>query len=320
MTRPRRAVPLLVATVLLAGVPAGCGDDVAAPEEGTWSTSGTPLDPAALTWAVDGTVHVGDVVVETGRPIEEYVVAGDSVWFVPEDADDDALWRADAGGAEATDAHAADLLASADGRYLSFFDEVTGPRDGYGTPQAQTVVVDLQEGREVVRSTDGMGDTGDDDLADLYEDAEFSNLGFPGGRTALVDTTDGTRAFDLATGEGREVAQAERDERYDERGLLLDPTRSWVLGRESLDNGLLPVGAGPAVRPRTGFPSWSLVRWLPDGRAVGVGFAGRPDELGVIDPDVTRTLLTCTVQGACTTVAASTGTRTILLPRSRASS
>jgi hypothetical protein len=299
---------LALALALLLG---GCGDDDPAPGsgDGGWTATEDPVDRSGLVWAADGVVHLGDgSTIDTGSDLEGYVVAGDGVYFVKatDDGGSGKIFHATPDGVDATGAYAdaRSLKPSADGRYLGFIDMTTGQEDGFGTPVATAVVVDLDQGKEVVRSTDGMGDPdGDDDLLDLYEDSDAPFVFGVTDDTAYIGTTDGAFAYDLASGEGTQVADTTTDARDQDWYHQLNPDRAtnpsgtWsILNRYDGRPPLLVPDHGKPVAGDAPFDVWGLDSWLDDSTAVGSAAPAEEGGTGVV-------LLTCVVpSGACTTV------------------
>jgi hypothetical protein len=311
----------LVAAGLTAGLVltlAACGDDPAADGADGWSRSTDPVDTTGLVYEVDGVVHLGDgTTIDLGADPEVWVLAGDGVYFVVEsDATSGPIRLATPDGVEDTGGVAAarSLRVSPDGRHLAFLDMTTGEEDGYGTPVATAVVVNLVDGEEVVRSADGMGDPdGGDDLRDLYEDASLGILAVTDD-TAYVDTTDdGILAYDLATGDAERVADDANELSTEDwyaalvsPGPITNDAGTWTI-QNRYDGGaprLAPTSghAVPARAPDGAVLSfWSLVRWLDDSTALGVADADRSEQSGSV-------LMTCTVpSGQCTFVPGTEG-------------
>lgn len=141
----------------------------------------------------------------------EYAVAGDAVWFTkasPSDptqpAENGRLYRATHDGVEPTDAHVAQLTATADGRFLVFLDDVNGPKDDYGKAAYLLVVVDTSTGEETIRTSEGMDESGPVGLDEAYEEGA-PHLAAVTEDTAYVTAMGEARAFDLASGEFDEV-------------------------------------------------------------------------------------------------------------------
>ena len=180
-----------LAVVLVAVGAAGCGapdDETARPRP---SASATPqqLDELPDLPVGDGDVAPGDRVraqgtglVVDGRVIDlapmrvdELAVVAGGVFF----RNGTELWFTDLDRARATGyVDVQSLVASPDGRRVAFLDLEHGPHDAYGTPLATSVAYDATTGKALVASYAGMGDVADDDLADLYEDAEPRIIGF----------------------------------------------------------------------------------------------------------------------------------------------
>ncbi|WP_121254022.1 hypothetical protein [Nocardioides ferulae] len=296
---PSRRGALLIACVALAL--SACGDDDPAGDDSRWPTSDDPVDRTGLVWAQGDTVHLGDgTTIATDEPIAGYVVAGDGIVYVPEDSTQVKIATPE--GVEATGAHAdpTSLSASPDGSHVGFMDLTTGERDGYDTPLATVVVVDLTTGEEIVRSTTGMGDPDTDDLADLYEDADPGLIGLTDSAAYVSATTGEYHVYDLDTGEHSVVPKVGSIRDLDwYRDLDLpdadtNPSGTWTVVNPS-------DGGPPRFVPTTGRPVVThppldglyLNSWLDDDTAVGTRTT----------PEGVFTLLTCSLpSGRCETV------------------
>ncbi|MCW2736274.1 hypothetical protein [Nocardioides sp.] len=298
------------AAVVLSGALAGCGPDggtdgpADAPGGAAGMTSTDPVSTDPLVWEADGVVHLSDgTEVELGGLPSSYVVAGDGVFFVPAASEDDA----EVGSVASADVRFADvdgdtsdtglrvradtLRASPDGRYVVGIDVESGDEDAYGTPLAEVVVLDLRGGREAARTSQGLGDT-DDDLADLYEDAEIGVAAITD-ETAYVDGVDTTLAIDLATGEVTDAGEAQ----VPVPGAPESPDGAWTI-RQDGDRGTVLGEDGKAVPLDVPTPQWTLDWWADAQTVVGVA----------VDADGTSALLSCLVpQGTCEVHEASTG-------------
>ncbi len=194
------------------------------PPVGEWPEASDPVLPGEA-GASGGVVTLPDGrTVPTGAPIEVYVAAGAGVYFLGED---DAELRVVSRDGEVTGtgahAHPESLHVSPDGRHLAFLE--------VGARPWKAVVVDLVEGEEIVRSTDGMGrGVG---LQELYAELEPTVIGLTDS-TAYVMTTEDVLAFDLDTGDAQ-VLQ-DRD----------DPVRGqpWYDELERTEDALGPQRAG----------------------------------------------------------------------------
>jgi hypothetical protein len=160
-----RLLPLVLATTV---VLAGCGSDDGDLEKSDLPTDVGPLPTGSVTWAIEDTIHVGERTIAVGAPVRAMVGARGRIYYLA--GRSETLWVTDGEKSRRTRYETSALRASHDGRYLGFFDESDG------LPWS-TVVVDLDSGEVVVDDDAGMGNP-DDDLADLYEDAEPRVLGF----------------------------------------------------------------------------------------------------------------------------------------------
>jgi hypothetical protein len=97
------------------------------------------------------------------------------------------------------------LVASDDGQRLAFLDFAHGPLDEFGTPLAMSVVYDATTGTPLVASYAGMGDTGEDDLLDLYEDGEPGIIRFDGDSLLVHGATGGDYRIPLDGGKAEKV-------------------------------------------------------------------------------------------------------------------
>lgn len=330
-----RAAALALAALGALGALAGCSDtpttgsgagapdgadpaDAADRADGAWRTSTDPLPTDGLAWASGSTVHLADgTTIDTGAPLRTFVVAGDGVFFLPaEDPEDEASTGIDeqevqyaAPGGEVTATGLTlvtrTLAASPDGRFLGGIDAATGEQDDYGTPVATARVFDLETGEEVVRSAEGMGDPGADDLSVLYENVEIDVAALTAD-TAYVEVAGGTLAYDLATGDSSEADPPEPD-------ATTSPDGAWrVADRPGLAD-VLESTDGETVVPRTGGPRWTLSFWADDDTVVGVAVDG-PGRGPRVDPDDTTRLMTCDVPAGRCDVRAETTGQLVVLP------
>lgn len=104
------------------------------------------------------------------------------------------LWFTDLGRVRATGySQVQSLVASPDGRRFAFLDLEHGPKDAFGTPLAISIAYDATTGKPLVASYAGMGDVTEDDLLDLYGDAEPRIIGFDGDDLVVDGATDDYR-------------------------------------------------------------------------------------------------------------------------------
>ncbi len=310
-------VRLLAAAAAL-GLLAGCGPDDVGGDGPEWPASSDPVDTTGLIWATGSTVHLSDgTTIDTGRTLGPYVVAGDGVFFTT-DAEatgtpaesgptPSPLYFADRAGAVTdTGVDAYTLSASPDGRYLGLLDLTSGEQDEFGTRQAETVVVDLRTGEEVVRSTAGMGDPDADDLASLYSEAVLG-VSRVTDDSAYVEAVGATYAFDLATGEG-EPAPDDLDLSYPPFDDRTSPDGAWrILDDESWQDQLVSAD-GERATPDSGTARRDLVWWVDDLTVAGFAISG-PGTGSQLAADDRGTLMTCVVpSGACEVVEETAGT------------
>lgn len=160
-----------------------------------------PLATDAVLWAVGDTIHIDDRTIPVGEPVRAMVEANGRIYLVQ--GRSDVVRVTDGGGAPRPTGFRADSLSvSENNRYLGMLDK------SGGMPWS-TVIVDLESGEVVVHDNTGMGDA-DEDLTDLYEDAEPRVLGFDGD-DLFVQTASGNRvmSWDPRTG-----AHTEHDDQY----------------------------------------------------------------------------------------------------------
>lgn len=322
MTLRRRVGPALLALGLVGAI-AGCGSESGGgTDAAAWPSADVSIDTSGLVFAVGDTVHLGDgSTLSVGDEIDRFVLGGGGVFFSRDESgpevgrylDAAPLYYSDGTGKATRLAEsAANPRTSPDGRYLGFVDTISGEKDEYGTPLAQVVVVDLESGEEVARTSEGMGDPGSDDLRDLYEDAEPGAL-LVTDETASYDGVGEVMAIDLATGE---VGVSDRTEElfrlppYDDRR---SPDGSWRIIDEDRDypatHDRLAPADGPKV-PLSGVPPIvDLLWWVDDTTAAGVAVDGGFGDDGFYAEGTSAQLVTCVVPaGACTPVDGTTGT------------
>jgi hypothetical protein len=195
---------------------AGCG----APDDETVRprASATPqaLDRLPELPVGTGAVGPGDHVRARGSSL---VVDGRAVDLAPMRVDELAvvlggvffrngteLWFTDLDRARGTGfSDVQSLVASPDGRRLAFLDFAHGPVDEYDTPLAMSVVYDATTGERLVASYAGMGDIGEDDLTDLYEDGEPRIIRFDGDTLLVHGATGGDYRIPLDGGRAEKV-------------------------------------------------------------------------------------------------------------------
>lgn len=315
-----RGVVASVLAVLLAALLAGCGDDGpgrddsdAVTDDAPWRTSSAPVATSGLAWATDATVRLGDgTTVDTGAPVRAFMVGGDGVFFVPVERDEDdadfteaPLWFARAGGEpEDTGLRVASdgVAVTPDGETLVVLDSDTD------TGTAVMRFFDLSSGDETV-SEDGMDTSGIEDPVDHLLESEVEILWVADDQVA-ARVIEGDVVYDLATGEGRVLADDEQVP-VESRDPAVSPDGAWRIDRR---DGLRDafVGARGDVLPDAGAPRWTLSSWVDAATAVGVAIDG-PGTGDTIGPDDSLTLLTCRVpSGACRPLPDTTGERVVL--------
>ncbi|GAA4702496.1 hypothetical protein [Nocardioides conyzicola] len=309
--RGRRLGPVLLALVLASSV-AGCGDSDGGgggTDSADWPSGKPAVDTSGLVYAVGDTVHLGDdSSLEVGKKVEHFVLAGAGAYFTAggHDAGGDASYYVDPlyystgdGKAREVAPDASDLTASADGRYLMYMDMGSGKKDGFGTPQAVVVVVDTTTGDEVARTSEGMGDPGsDDDLADLYEDAEPQLEGITAD-TAYYQGARDDVAIDLSTGK---VAVRGDDDKPPSSDGLRSPDGRWTVEdvyEDYAPQDRLVTADGQRVQLTGVPPKVDLVRWISDTVVAGSALDGSADAEG-LTAGSTEPLITCeATSGRC---------------------
>ncbi len=129
--------------------------------------------------------------IRVGAPVRAMVGARGRIYYLA--GRSQTLWSTDGAKSRRTRYETDELRASRDGRYIGFFDQSdAGPWS--------TVVVDLAHGEVVIDDDAGMGDP-DDDLPDLYEDAEPRVLGFEGDEF-YVQAASGNEVLSWDVGSG----------------------------------------------------------------------------------------------------------------------
>lgn len=315
----QRGTVAIAAALLLASALSGCADDRPALDDlalggpAPWRTSTVPVDTGGLAWATGETVHLGDgTTIDTGTPLQAFLVGGDGVFFVPLDSEDDGRFRGadlffagpDAGGVDTgLDVDDEGVAVSPDGSHLAVL--ATDYDDG----AAEMRLFDLSSGEDVT-ATDGFDPDPDDPVQDLLE-SEVSIEGISD-EEVYAGTLQGRYAYDLDTGEGRAVGDDETVP-----GLVLDPLVSrdgdWRIEQTA---GLRDVVVGPEgdeLVPDAGTPRWTLTSWLGASTVIGVAIAGEGSG-DTVGPGNSLALMTCRVpSGTCETVPGTEGER-VLLP------
>lgn len=317
-----RSTPgVLVAVLLVAASAVGCrtagdvagrdGDAGGVSWPATGAGSASTAGAEGLAWEAEGRVHLADgSVLDVGEPIGPWVVAGDGIvtMGVGEGAAGGAGYVHDTGEATYVDADGTvtglgvdvvALAASQDGRYLGLVDASSGPMVMPDTRLLEVVVVDLEDGSEVVRTARGMGERGDD-LAAIYPeldlDLAFAPAEDPAAPPVLyADGFDEALRIDLTDGD---VALVDRDAAPWGSGSSLDsPDGAWQVVLDEVGPPTLRSADGTVVVPRAPGPTWTLDRW------------DRPDRVvGAVALPSGEALMSCVVpSGECTAYAESTG-------------
>lgn len=296
---------------LAASALTGCGNGDDVDDDAAWRTSSAPVAVDGLTWAADTTVHLPDgSTIDTGEPVQAFVVGGDGVFFVPAGEDGDGTFRGDDlffAGPEGEpvdtglDVDSEGLRTSPDGTHLAVLEA------DYDNGDVAMRLFDLAAGTDVT-SEDGMDIETLDPVHDLLE-SEVAILGIDDERV-YARSLEGDYVYDLATGEGRELG----DEAIPGRRLdpLMSPDGAWRIEQPAGLRDVLVPASGDELRPAAGSSRWTLTGWVDDTTVLGVAIDG-PGKGEVIGPDDTLTLMTCQVpSGACEVVDGTAGERVTL--------
>jgi hypothetical protein len=311
-------------TVTLAALAAGCGDksrSTGSDDPGAWRRSTDPVTTTGLAWAAGSTVHLSDgTTIDTGGFVRAFVVAGDGVFFLPAESQEDAgaggiaedELRFAAPGSPVTGTgmvvSARYLGASDDGRYLAAIDATSGEKDRFGTPQASVVAFDLQSGEQVVDSTLGLGDPDVDDFADAYSESEMSIVAVTD--TELYADLMGDYVFDLGTGEGKESAGGPPRQGGDQ---LTSPDGEWRIEKPEDGPDRIVGPDGQEVPVTAPGPRWNLGWWADDQTAVGTHITG-PNTGKRTEPGDSVALMTCEVPSGTCEVFEETAGQTVVFP------
>lgn len=283
------------------GLLTGCGG------QDEWATSTDPVDTGAVTWMSDSVFHLGDTVVDPGRLVGSYVVAGDGFYFleaddvesVGQDGSGD-LWFI-APGDEAVNTGlegSGKVLRSPSGRHVVVLD--------HEPTKADVVVIDLDTG-DVDRTDDRLDARSSGDPEATMGEAEVDLLGITD-EAVFVRGVDGNLRIAL---EGLDVTEvADDDVVWLGADLTTSPDGEWrIEGPEGQGSEL--VHGDEAVTPRVDDPYWHLDYWVDDRTVVG---ASTEQETG--DDGVRRgwALMSCTVpDGVCTPIEETRG-KSVFVP------
>ena len=298
MSTRRRTTPWL-ALVLGATVLVACGKDDA-PEPGAWPEMTETIAIDGPVWRVSGSVQLPDgSTIDLDEGAGGYVVTSAGVWYLTAAVDGGPvqLHLATADGTnsviEGVHPRARSIATSPDGHWLGFIDD-PGGEAGLG----EAVVVDTLDGREVVRSSQGLGDDlpEDTDWTDLYEELPVELIGVTED-TAYVRGLHDTIAYDLGTGDATVLEEigATRPAWLDEvspEPPYSNPTGTWSIPEPPFgENPTFLAEDGTEVATRFAGPDsplvdaplleeWTLAGWVDDETAIGVtptgGSVGEP--------------------------------------------
>lgn len=317
----RQKLLLLLVTALTL---AACGSEADKDNALDWASTDNPMSASGgLVWAdrPAGEIHLADgTTLDAGQPISSFVAAGRGAYVV--DQKGDALIEVTPNGTRTTGAHVDDSVrASAHGRYLAFLDPRSGPAV-QGTHVFEAVVVDLETGEEVARSTQGMGGEDTDDLVDLYEDAAHGILAVtdktawfsvPEGGVISVDVKDGKVTSipqsDISDGKNPWDSPHLAPELVDEPanpGLTYGISRfNTAIRSQSTDPAIffprdrIVSSDGHAIAMTIDALTWRFEDWIDDSTLVGYADTGldNPDR---VKETREQSLMTCAVPaGTC---------------------
>lgn len=238
---------------------------------------------AGLIWASGSVVHLADgTTIDTGESIAAYVVAGDGVYFVTDESPDTPSFT----GAMEAELHVADrdgtvtdtgvtilvstLTASPSGRYVAALD-MGAVEDG---ERAETVVWDVDDGGEVIRADDGMGDP-DDDLEWLYSEVSL-DIPLLTDEEVYVDGVEEVWSYDLGTGDGTQLDEDAEVPAYDVSSRV-SPDGGWQITGDperpiGVDehNQTITSPSGKVWEPSVPTESWQLLGWVDEDTVYGV--------------------------------------------------
>lgn len=195
----------LLACVVLAGC-AGSTEGSAVTPAFTLPVGPTTWDTTAPAWLLDGTLHVGDVTVELGDDVDQFVLGATGVYW---NRGGTLLFTSAEGDIrEVADVGWDNLAVSADRSVLATVDQSRGPTDRYGTHVIQVAAFDTRTGEQLYRTPDEKPDR-EADLADLYGEimpllhgVSTEHVFFDG---ATIDLEDGSREAATLDADGLEV-------------------------------------------------------------------------------------------------------------------
>lgn len=205
---------MLVAVLAASGCASTPDDEATRPTVTTTVTQApeprpTPIAPVshppsttAVAWAQGSRLHVGDRVADLGpMSVDAFAVTRGGVFVLSRGR----LWLTDLVEVHDTGySRVRSLSVSPDGRYLGFVDLPSFVREPHAV--AVATVYDTSTGTPVLASTVGMGDAAEDDLPDLYEDAEPEPLGFLDDARFVARTPGGIYAYSLHRGRPRRLS------------------------------------------------------------------------------------------------------------------
>jgi hypothetical protein len=147
---------------------AGCGESTTRSSEErpfTLPVGPTEWDVMGPAWFHDGTLHVGERIVELGDRVDQFVLGATGVYWMRGRT---LMFTSSEGSTqEIRDVGWGNLAVSADRSVFATVDQARGPTDDYGTHVLQVAAFDTRTGEQLYRTPDAQPDDGDD-LADLY--------------------------------------------------------------------------------------------------------------------------------------------------------
>lgn len=297
----------------------GCDSNVPFVGDGPdWRTSTAPLDHAGLVWAMGSTVHFADgTTIDTDDDVRAFLVAGDGVFFVPFDSDDDDgnswafgdadLFYAAPGTAAVRTGLSVDssgVAVTPDGNRLVILDD----DDSAGT--AVMRIFDLRSGEEIA-SKDGWDTSGIDDPEWYFNESEVKILAITDSHV-YARTINGEYSYDLTTGEGQPL-----DDDVEVPGFGDDlnesPDGEWIIeDQKTLQDAVVSTDHDDMVPLDPGSSRWYLSGWLDSDTVIGARIDG-PGSSRKVSLEDSLTLMTCEVPtGTCARIPETTDEQIIL--------
>lgn len=292
--------------LVLVGTVVACGGSEKSYDLPHWPAVADPQGATMVSWSQGSVIYRADgSKVDVGRPVEAYVAAGGGYLAVVDSEGSEEppgnLYHASlAGEVEPVGAfvHAQSFNASPDGRFFAYLDSTLGERDEHDVAVKQMVVVDLRAGKELVRSSEGMGDPEEDDLGADYENHP---VGFAGITDQIAYFYNIHQSLGYALPSGKKVGVPEEGKPWEQPETVPEwnPAHTWRLlttGRHKGKNARIESADGRQLTPRIDAEHWNIVDWVDDDTWVGRAVRG-PGTIGDHATASRRTwsLFTCDV-------------------------